>query len=163
MSQILIRAQEPEDIPDITELLNQPQAVHGTLQTPYVSVAARRARFGSGRADHTALVAELEGKVIGTAGLTRHEGRRSHAGQIGMAVHDAYSGRGAGSALLAAVIEVADLWLGLVRIELTVWTDNRRAISLYERAGFEPEGVMRAYAWRDGAFVDALAMARLRP
>jgi len=44
----------------------------------------------------------IEGKVIGTLGLGRQEGRRAHAGVLGMAVHDAYAGRGAGTALMAA-------------------------------------------------------------
>jgi putative acetyltransferase len=79
-----------------------------------------------------------------------------------MAVHDDYTGRGVGSALMQAMIDQADRWLGLKRLELTVWTDNHRAIALYERFGFEREGVLRDYALRDGVFVDALAMARTR-
>jgi putative acetyltransferase len=79
-----------------------------------------------------------------------------------MAVHDAFAGRGAGSALMAALLDVADRWLGLRRIELTVYADNSRAIALYERFGFEREGLHKAFALRDGVFVDALAMARLR-
>ena len=71
-------------------------------------------------------------------------------------------GRGAGTALMAAAVEQADRWLGLTRLELFVWTDNMRAIALYERFGFEREGVMRRYAFRDGEYVDALGMARLR-
>ena len=64
---------------------------------------------------------------------------------------------------MAALTEQADRWLGLRRIELTVWTDNAAAIALYERFGFEREGLHRAFALRDGEYVDALAMARLRP
>jgi putative acetyltransferase len=94
--------------------------------------------------------------------LSREENRRSHVGSIGMAVHDAYAGRGAGAALMAAVLDLADNWLQLKRIELTVYADNPRAIALYERFGFEREGLCRAFAWRDGAYADAVAMARLR-
>jgi putative acetyltransferase len=64
--------------------------------------------------------------------------------------------------LLSAIIDLADNWLNLKRLELSVYTDNIRAIALYERFGFEREGLCRAYAWRDGAYVDSLAMARLR-
>ena len=162
MSQISIRAQEPQDLPQISDLLNQPRAVWGTLQLPFTSLAARQKRFEAGP-ERTALVTVVEGRVIGQAGLARLENRRSHVGTIGMAVHDDFAGRGAGSALLGALVELADRWLNLTRIELTVWTDNPRAIALYERFGFEPEGVARAYAWRDGAYADALHMARLRP
>ncbi len=115
-----------------------------------------------GRSD-LRLVAIVEGKVVGSLGLERFEGRRAHAATFGMAVHDDFTGRGVGTVLMQAMIDQADRWLGLTRLELTVWSDNDRAIALYERFGFEREGVLRAYAWRDGACVDALAMARLRP
>ncbi|KRB46735.1 MAG: GNAT family N-acetyltransferase [Pseudomonadota bacterium] len=161
--EILIRAAEPDDVADLTEALNQPRAVWGTMQVPFTSVATRRERFQVTSAAQTMLVAVIGGKVIGSLGLNRLEGRRGHAGVIGMAVHDAYAGRGAGTALMAAAVDQADRWLGLRRLELFVWPDNTRAIALYERFGFEREGLYRGYAWRDGEYVDAISMARLRP
>ena len=131
------------------------------MQVPFTSIAERRRKY-EGRPD-THLVAVIEGKVIGTLGLMRGEGRRGHSATLGMAVHDAYAGRGAGTALMAAIMEQADRWLNIRRLELSVWTDNVRAIALYERFGFEHEGVLRSYAWRDGAYADAASMARLRP
>ena len=161
-SDILIRALEPEDIPELTEAWNQPGAYSGTLQLPYVSVDARRKRSAAAPPTLTRLVAVIDGKVIGCLGLERFEGRRSHVGQFGVAVHDAYVGRGAGTALLAAALDLADNWLNLKRVELSVYADNSRAIALYERFGFEREGVQRAYSWRNGAYADSLTMARLR-
>jgi putative acetyltransferase len=160
---ILIRAMEPADIPDLTEAWNQPRAYAGTLQLPYTSLDARQKRSATLGPDVTRLVAVIEGRAIGMIGLERFLGRRSHVGSIGMAVHDAYAGRGAGTALIAAVVSLADNWLNLRRLELNVYADNARAIALYERFGFEREGLHRDYAWRDGAYVDSLAMARLRP
>ncbi len=64
--------------------------------------------------------------------------------------------------MLRELIEIADDWLNLRRIELTVYVDNARAIALYERHGFEIEGTHRDYAFRGGAFVDAYAMARVK-
>ena len=52
--------------------------------------------------------------------------------------------------------------MNLHRVELTVYTDNEAALTLYGRFGFESEGVLRDSALRDGRFVDALSMARLR-
>ncbi len=161
---ILVRAQEPEDLAALTEVMNQPRAVWGTLQLPFRSVAQRRAfqeahPLASG---DTRLVGVVDGRVVAWLTLTRFEGRRAHAGTFGMAVHDDFAGRGVGTALVAAAVDQADRWLGLTRLELNVWTDNDRAIALYERFGFAREGVLRAYAWRDGELVDSLAMARLR-
>lgn len=159
---ILIRAMEPEDVPELTEAWNQPGAYSGTLQLPYTSVDARRKRAAATPPTLTRLVAVIDGKVIGALGLERFEGRRSHAGQFGVAVHDSYAGRGAGTALLMAALDLADNWLNLRRLELSVYADNARAIALYERFGFEREGLNRAYSWRNGAYVDSLSMARLR-
>jgi len=69
----------------------------------------------------------------------------------------------ASAALMLAALELADNWLNVLRIELTVYADNAAAIALYERHGFQIEGRLRAYALRGGRYVDALAMARLHP
>ena len=51
----------------------------------------------------------------------------------------------------------------ILRIELTVFSDNARAISLYRKFGFVVEGTLVGYAYRNGRYVDAYTMARLRP
>jgi putative acetyltransferase len=50
-----------------------------------------------------------------------------------------------------------------LRLELTVYTDNVRAIRLYERYGFQVEGTLRGFGLRHGQYVDALTMARWYP
>jgi len=161
-SDILVRPVEPEDWADIAEIGDQPGFIAGTLQLPYRSKAWQKQRLETRAADSLHLGAEIDGKLIGTIFLGRPDAlRRSHVGTIGMGVHDAWQGRGAGGAMLAAALEMADRWLGLTRVELTVYADNHRAIGLYERFGFEHEGRHRDFAFRDGAYVDALAMARL--
>jgi putative acetyltransferase len=160
---IRIRAAEPADMIQVAEVMNQPRAVWGTLQTPLTPVAMREARFDATDQNNRLLVAEIGERVVGMAGLHREPGhRRSHAAHLGMAVHDDFAGRGVGTALLAAVVDLAERWWNIRRLELNVYTDNARAIALYERFGFEREGVHRAYAWRDGSYVDSLAMARVR-
>ncbi len=159
---IPIRASEPEDVPEATEVMNQPGRSGGRCSS-VTSVATRRKRYEATAAAQT-LWRRWWGQGVGTLGLHRQEGRRGHVGVIGMAVHDAYAGRGAGTALMAAAVDQADRWLlNLVRLELCVWTDNARAIALYERFGFEREGVTaQLHALRDGAYTDAPeATARL--
>ena len=57
---------------------------------------------------------------------------------------------------------MTDNWLNIRRVELDVYTDNLRAVHLYKKFGFEIEGVRRSLAFRDGEYVDAYHMARLR-
>ena len=60
------------------------------------------------------------------------------------------------------VLDLADNWLRLVRVELTVDFDNERAIHLYEKYGFEREGVQRKACVRDGEYIDLIMMSRIR-
>ena len=102
--------------------------------------------------------------LIGCASLDVALNPRSrHSGSIGMMVHRDYQNQGVGSALMEALLDMADNWLMLVRVELEVFTDNERAIHLYEKYGFEKEGIRRMAAIRQGRYVDDFIMARLRP
>ena len=59
--------------------------------------------------------------------------------------------------------ELSDGWLNFQRLELWVYCDNIAGIALYRKFGFTVEGTCRAYAFRDGRYVDAYMMARLHP
>ncbi|HEV2108142.1 MAG TPA: GNAT family N-acetyltransferase [Thermomicrobiales bacterium] len=157
-----IRPEQPADAEAIAAIMNCPGVVAGTLQLPWTPSEQWRERMAQRPAGTHSLVAELDGRVVGTLGLhVETRPRRNHTGSIGMAVHDQARGRGVGTALMVAVIELSDRWLNLRRLELTVYVDNAPAIHLYQRFGFEIEGTARDYAFRDGAFVDAYSMARI--
>ncbi|MEK0082564.1 GNAT family N-acetyltransferase [Benzoatithermus flavus] len=159
---LILRAARLDDAEALCALANEASYRWGTLRLPYQSLEETRRWLQGLSADDLLLVGELGGKVVGNGGLHRATGRRRHAAVLGMGVAEAWQGKGIGRVLLAALIDAADNWLDLRRLELTVYTDNTRAIALYERFGFAREGVMRAYAYRDGSYVDALLMARLR-
>ena len=158
-----IRTADPSDAEAILKCYTAPLAARNTLQIPYRSLESVREQLTkSGAGDHL-LVAEIEGEVVGVIGLhTSSRPRVNHKAEVGMMVRDDWKGKGVGAALMQAVIELADKWLNLTRIELTVFTDNESAIALYRKFGFEIEGTLRKYAFRDGEFVDAFAMARIR-
>jgi len=139
-----------------------PKVVAGTLQLPYQTVELWRKRISERPEGLYSLVACVDGEVVGNLGLeTFARPRIRHVGRIGMAVRDDWQGRGVGSALLEAALDLADNWLELRRVELTVYTDNEPAISLYRKFGFEVEGTHRMHAFRHGEYVDAYSMARL--
>lgn len=158
---LVIRATRPSDADGIAELFNQPQVRWGTLRLPFTTPEQVGQWFQGRPASDLSLVAVADGRIVGQAGFQRFQGRRAHAASIGMAVHDAFQGRGIGAALLAALVEAAERWHGVRRLELTVFTDNAPAIALYRKFGFVHEGTFRALALRDGVLVDGHAMARL--
>jgi L-phenylalanine/L-methionine N-acetyltransferase len=134
------------------------------MQLPLQSVEDVRKRFFSEtREDLYHLVACVDEEVVGHLGLeTFTRPRRRHVGEIGMAVRDDWQGKGIGSALMEAALDLADNWLNLIRLELTVYSDNAAGIALYEKFGFEIEGTHHRYAFRNGGYVDAYSMARIK-
>ena len=86
---------------------------------------------------------------------------RAHAAGLGMGVRDHYWGKGIGKALTQEILNAAGNWFRIKRLELIVFTDNKRAIRLYEKFGFEMEGIRSAFAFRAGQYADALAIARV--
>lgn len=162
---VVIRAAEPDDIDAISATMAQRGVVRGTLQTPFTSVAHRRERWSFTDPHLLFLVATPAegGDAIGNISLHRStRPRRIHTAGIGMAVNETWQGRGVGSALMAAVLDVADNWWQVRRVHLEVYADNEPAIALYRRFGFEVEGTLHQDAFRDGEYVDSLVMARLR-
>ncbi|HUH95085.1 MAG TPA: GNAT family N-acetyltransferase [Casimicrobiaceae bacterium] len=161
---IVVRRAEPGDTQAIHDTFLGPKAIAGTLQLPYPSVELWRKRIADFAPEDYFLVASVAGEVVGNAGLhASRSARRRHVGSVGMAVRDDRQGCGVGTALMKAAIELADGWLNYRRLELLVYTDNVAALGLYRRFGFAIEGTCRAYAFRDGRYVDAYQMARLHP
>ena len=161
---ITIRRAEPADYEAVQAIFSAPKAQAGTLQLPFPSLDLWRQRLQVVDPNAHVLLACVGVEVVGQLGLyAASHPRRRHVGDIGMGVRDDWQGRGVGTALLGAAIELADRWLQLRRLELQVYADNTAGIALYARHGFIEEGRHRDFAFRDGAFVDALSLARLRP
>jgi putative acetyltransferase len=161
---IAIRRTEPSDYEAVRAIFLGAQAVRGTLQLPFPSVEQWRKRLAEPPEGMISLVACADDEVIGQLGLHTfpHSPRRRHVGQLGMAVRDDWQGKGVGTALMQAAVDLADKWLNLERLELDVYTDNEAAVRLYKKFGFVIEGTLVRFAFRDGRYVDAYAMARLR-
>ena len=164
---LTIRRAHPDDAPAVAAWMADPAVFAQLMQMPYPSVEMWRERLAANKAGsgEVSLVAVREGQPVGLASLNepRAVWRRRHAMGLGISVAAHAHGQGVGSALMQALLDHADRWANLLRVELTVFADNARAIALYRRFGFQEEGRMRGYAWRDGAYADCLSMARLQP
>ncbi len=160
---VTVRAFRMDDWRDVAEIWLQPEVIWGTRQLPYQSLDDIRRRLENPPERLQRLVAATEeGRVIGMLGLEVGRGRSAHAARLFLMVHPDFHNRGVGSALMAAALDLADNWLNLLRVDLEVYIDNPAAIHLYEKFGFEIEGTLRRYAYRDGQYVDSYTMARLR-
>ena len=164
MPHVSVRHAEPGDYEAMHRIMSAPGVAAGTLQLPLQSAEAWRKRLAEPPDGLSLLVACVEGEVVGNLGLETFPNRPRvrHAGSLGMAVRDDWQGKGVGTMLMRAALDLADNWLNLTRIELTVYVGNSSAVALYKRFGFEIEGTHRRYAFRNGEYVDAYSMARIR-
>jgi putative acetyltransferase len=167
-----IRRATVDDAAAFARINGEPAVLRNLMQLPYTSEPIWRTRLAEmmapGRGD-LLLVAEqaVDGapRVVGTAGLHPVSAlpRLRHAAMLGISVAVEAQRQGVGAALMQAMCDYADRWMQVQRLQLDVYVDNAPALALYRRFGFEHEATQRAYALRDGTYVDSHTMARMHP
>lgn len=163
---VWLRKPEPEDLPALYAQKNHPdtRAALGGFTTGYAMADLRQwMEAHRTRADEVLwVVAEADtNRCLGHVGLYRIDSRIRSA-EFAILLGDPQAqGRGLGKRCTRFMLDYGFLELNLHRIELTVLATNARAIALYERLGFRHEGRLRDAQFRDGAYVDVLAMALL--
>jgi putative acetyltransferase len=145
---LTLRALRVADAEQLHALELQPAMLHGNPAAPYPTLEKTRAWLEKFDASKVAIAAVVGDILVGFGILSRGLLRRAHTATIAVGVHDAWHGRGVGSALIVEMLDLADQWLGLRRVELNVFTDNQAAIALYRKYGFEVEATHRGAALR---------------
>ena len=158
-----IRRATPDDAGAFALMHSDPGVLAMTLQMPFPSEAMWRERIEQNDPQDLMLIAHVGKAPVGSAGLHRtgKATRRAHVRALGISVRTRWQRRGIGTALMKALVDYADRWANVSRLELTVYTDNRAAISLYRKFGFRIEWTHPQYAFRAGTYVDAYTMGRV--
>ncbi len=164
MTAVELSPLRPEDSPVLFAWINDRALVE--LSAPFrpISQEEHDAWFEQVRQRQDARIFGIrEGdRLVGSCQLHAiHPVHRSAELQIRIGAEDA-RGRGVGQESLQRLLRYGFDELDLHRIYLHVFTTNKRAIRLYERAGFRREGLLREAALIDGAWVDVLLLALLR-
>jgi putative acetyltransferase len=160
---LVIRPVEIGDARTIQRIHLQEAVMPYILSLPSERIEQVEERLSKLGPNQHEFVAESDGVVVGHAGLLQMSGRRSHVGLLYISVDSAYHGKGIGTALITKLLDLADNWLMLERVELGVLATNPRAQALYERFGFFVEGRKIGAVRCAGRYVDEVIMARLRP
>ena len=119
--------------------------------------------FADLQAKNLLYIFETEGIPRGMFKLIPLAYRTSHIAYLGgVAIHPDYFGGGYGTQRLQEIIQLGKN-LGLRRIELSTATINEKAIRLYEKTGFQKEGVLRDFCWlkSENRYIDEVMMAYL--
>lgn len=163
-----IRPVQLSDAPQINALRRMSGVMEDILAVPSEPIQRTEAMIAamdmSRHHQFVAMIKEDEReRVIATAAIQVEAAlRMRHCGSVFIMVDRAYQRCGIGSALMGKIIELADRWLMLLRLELGVLTDNEPAIHLYEKFGFQKEGRKRMSVVRNGVYMDEYIMGRIR-
>ena len=160
-----VRAITEADIPGFWETLGAVARESSFLRSAEAPPFAAVQDFvlGNIEAGNPQFVALADGQVVGWCDIVRSTATHErHCGELGMGVRSDWRGRGLGRSLLEATLAEADA-RGVLRVELSVHSDNPRAIALYIRNGFIEEGRKLRARIKGNAVLDVLLMARLQP
>jgi RimJ/RimL family protein N-acetyltransferase len=157
-TEVVVRPAREQDLDAIVELFVEVAAEGRWIGTePPVDRDRRRRRLAEtlDQDREVVLVAEAGGRIIGQLGMDL---AGYGVADLGMLVAEGWRGRGVGSALLRAGIEWAR-GAGAHKVALQVWPHNAAALALYEKFGFQREGLLRGhYRRRNGELWDAIVM-----
>jgi putative acetyltransferase len=161
----IIRPVKIEDAVFINEIRRQDGVRENIMSITSERVTKTQSLINGLTDNNHMLVAEIEEdglkRVVGIASLSVNTSNRvRHSASIGIMVVKEYHSMGIGRALMTNLIDIADNWLMLIRIELGVFTDNEKAINLYKSLGFEIEGTKKYAIIRNGKYDNEYLMAR---
>ena len=143
-------------------IARQEGVIETTMALPSLRLEQRIKSISALSENDHYMVAERAGEVVGVAGLTVGTGRTRHSGSLFVYVARQQQGQGIGTQLMQSLLDLADNWLLLRRVELTVLTENEGARRLYERLGFVIEGCRKMSVIAQGELRDEWLMARYR-
>ncbi|CAG9214206.1 Alanine acetyltransferase [Paraburkholderia tropica] len=159
---LVLRGIRERDAEQLHALIYSPSMAHGDPQTPFRTLESTREWLAKRTPQLVMIGAWMGEELVGEGQVQIGRMRRAHVAEIGVGVHGDWQRRGVGTRLVEEMLDLADNWLGLRRLELRVFVDNAPAIALYRKSGFEIEGRLRGNTLRDGAYVDSFLMGRLR-
>ena len=160
---VVIRSARPEDAAALVELGAAVGSEDGgwLLSSDGWRSAADERRYlrALKRYADAAVYVAVDGEdVVGRLSLARDPNPASrHVADLGLMVAASHRRRGIGRALLEQAVQWARA-ADVRKLELHVFPWNEAAIVLYERFGFEREGLRRGHYNRGGEDLDAILM-----
>ncbi|MCX6117082.1 MAG: GNAT family N-acetyltransferase [Proteobacteria bacterium] len=98
-------------------------------------------------------------KVVGWCDVSRSDQSRfAHRGHLGLGVLREYRNQKLGRKLMSKALDHAKS-IGIEKLELSVFASNVNAIRLYEKMGFQYEGLIKNHRKLDGIVFDTYLMA----
>lgn len=166
-NEIVIRVPGKKDIEDVRRFYNRV-----IKETPFLARITpvsrkeeekwfRETMEGMKKGNEIYIVAEHDGRIVGSASVTREEQQtHKHAGVYGICVLQKYAGRGLGKRLSWHVLRIAKK-LNMEIVKLSVYENNMVAQKMYRKLGFVRAGRIPGGIKRKGRYADEIIMYKV--
>lgn len=108
---------------------------------------------------HMSLVAEVDGRVVGSCEFSPRYGSMKHYAMLGISIMDGYRDAGIGQEMMKELEKHASR-LGVEYLALEVFNINDRAIHVYEKVGYRKIGAYPSGVKYKGGYVDSVHMVK---
>ena len=166
LGDIVLRPWRPSDVPALVVACQDPEIARWvSIPQPYEAADARAfvdeslAMWGDGSGAAFAIVDARTDALLGAVSRFGPEG---HQATLGCWVARGARGRGIGTRALRAVAEWTLETTSVIRVDAFIRVGNTTSEQMTMRAGFQREGVLRAWDLLRGVPVDCVAYSRLR-
>lgn len=112
---------------------------------------------------HWLVAVDETGQLIGSINVAPGRRALEHTVSLSMTVAKDWRDQGVGTAMMREMMAWCEANPHIKRLELDVFTENARAIHLYEKLDFMAEGIRREAVLKAGRFRDLLIMSVLYP
>lgn len=157
-----LRTVEEEDIERLRDIVNLREVRSGLGYAHPFNLEGEEDWFESIQDEDIVLAICVDGEVIGNIALERSDRESSRRAEFGIMIDPDHHGNGYGSEAVELLIEHAFDELNLHKLEARAHESNEASQSIWEKFGFEQEGVRREQIFKDGEYRDAYWYGLLR-
>jgi len=162
--EVILRRLRWEDLDDCIELINSLVAEGANIAKNEKVTREEEIEWLAGalsrmeRGEEVYITAEIDGKVVGNSEIGRRlGGYDKHVGTIGIAIKKGFRDIGVGTEMMNALIKQGRE-MSLKVLTLTAFANNKRAIHLYQKLGFQKTGQIPKKFCKRGKYIDELIM-----
>ena len=162
---VVLRTPKWEDIDDFVELTNSlveeeaDVAASQKITREQEADLLGRQLAEIEKGDRFMLVAEVDGKAVANAFVTRQMGYSKHVGRLFVAVKKGFRDIGIGTEMAKTLVSQAEK-TGLKMVILYLFSTNKRAKHVYEKVGFRETGRIPNELYKNGKFLDHIIMVK---
>jgi RimJ/RimL family protein N-acetyltransferase len=105
---------------------------------------------------------EVNGKYVGTIGVTAGQFERNRSAEIGYWLEEHSWGKGIATEALMKMTEYIFTKTNIVRLYAPVFSPNKASMRVLEKCSYQLEGILKKSIIKNGTFVDEYLYAKIR-